>query len=75
MDTDTEVKIRRSLKKYAKDLTCILIAHRITSVMRADKIIVLDNGEIKGIGSHAELLKSCEIYNDIFLSQIGKEMM
>jgi len=75
VDTDTEASIRESLKKYAKDLTCILIAHRITSVMRADKIIVIDNGEIKGIGSHAQLLKSCEIYNDIFLSQIGKEMM
>ncbi|MCJ7688649.1 MAG: ABC transporter ATP-binding protein/permease [Clostridiaceae bacterium] len=75
VDTDTEVKIRKSLKKYAKDLTCILISHRITSVMGADKIIVLDNGEIKGIGSHAQLLKSCDIYNDIFLSQIGKEML
>ena len=75
VDTDTEVKIRSSLKKYAKDLTCILIAHRITSVMSADKIIVIDNGEIKGIGSHAELLKNSPIYNDIFLSQIGKEMM
>ena len=75
VDTDTEVKIRKSLKKYAKDLTCILIAHRITSVMGADKIIVIDNGEIKGIGRHADLLKSCDIYNDIFLSQIGKEMM
>ena len=75
VDTDTEVKIRKSLKKYAEDLTCILIAHRITSVMGADKIIVLDNGEIKGIGSHAQLLKSCDIYNDIFLSQIGKEML
>ena len=75
VDTDTEVKIRKALKKYAKDLTCILIAHRITSVMGADKIIVIDNGEIKGIGRHADLLKTCDIYNDIFLSQIGKEMM
>ncbi|MGH4140893.1 ABC transporter ATP-binding protein [Clostridium sp.] len=75
VDTDTEAMIRRSLKKYAKDLTCILIAHRITSVMRADKIIVIDDGEIKGIGNHAELLKSCEIYNDIFLSQVGKEIL
>lgn len=75
VDTDTEVKIRESLKKYARDLTCILIAHRITSVMGADKIIVIDNGEIKGIGKHEELLKNCSLYNDIFLSQIGKEMM
>ncbi|WP_026884086.1 ABC transporter ATP-binding protein [Clostridium akagii] len=75
VDTDTEVKIRESLKKYARDLTCILIAHRITSVMGADKIIVIDNGEIKGIGKHEELLKNCSLYNDIFLSQIGKEMI
>ncbi|WP_246599244.1 ABC transporter ATP-binding protein [Clostridium lacusfryxellense] len=75
VDTDTEVKIRKSLKKYAKNLTCILIAHRITSVMGADKIIVIDNGEIKGIGRHADLLKSCDVYNDIFISQIGREMM
>lgn len=75
VDTDTEVQIRERLKKYAKDLSCILIAQRITSVMSADKIIVLDDGEIKGIGKHEELLKSCSIYKDIFLSQIGKEMM
>lgn len=75
VDTDTEVTIREGLKKYAEDLTCILIAQRITSIMEADKIIVLDNGEIKGIGKHDQLLKSCEVYKDIFLSQIGKEMM
>lgn len=75
VDTDTEVKIREGLKKYAEDLTCILIAQRITSIMEADKIIVLDNGEIKGIGKHEELLKSCNVYKDIFLSQIGKELM
>lgn len=75
VDTDTEVQIREGLKKYAKDLSCILIAQRITSVMNADKIIVLDNGQIKGIGKHEELLKNCSIYKDIFLSQIGKEMM
>jgi ATP-binding cassette subfamily B protein len=75
VDTDTEVRIRENLKKYSKDMTCVLIAQRITSVMGADKIIVLDNGEIKGIGKHDELLKSCDVYKDIFLSQIGKEMV
>lgn len=74
VDTDTEVKIREGLKEYSRDITCILIAQRITSVMSADKIIVLDNGEVKGIGKHEELLKSCSVYKDIFLSQIGKEM-
>lgn len=75
VDTDTEVKIRESLKKYANGLTCILIAQRITSVMPCDKIIVLDSGEIKGIGKHEELLEKCDVYKDIFFSQIGKEMM
>jgi ATP-binding cassette subfamily B protein len=75
VDTDTEVRIRENLKKYSKDMTCVLIAQRITSIMGADKIIVLDNGEIKGIGKHDELLKSCDVYKDIFLSQIGKEMV
>lgn len=75
VDTDTEVKIREGLKKYANGLTCILIAQRITSVMPCDKIIVLDSGEIKGIGKHEELLEKCDVYKDIFFSQIGKEMM
>lgn len=75
VDTDTEVQIRERLKKYSKDLTCILIAQRITSIMETDKIIVLDNGEIKGIGKHEQLLENCKIYKDIFLSQVGKEMM
>lgn len=65
----------QGLKKYASDLTCILIAQRITSVMKADKIIVLDNGEVKGIGRHEQLLKNCDVYKDIFLSQIGKELL
>lgn len=75
VDTNTETAIMNGLKKYSVGLTCILIAQRITSVMNADKIIVLDNGEIKGIGSHNQLLKDCSVYKDIFLSQIGKEML
>jgi ATP-binding cassette, subfamily B, multidrug efflux pump len=73
VDVSTEAKIREGLKEYSRELTCIIIAQRITSVMRADKIIVLDNGKIAGMGSHEELLKSCDIYQDIFQSQIGKE--
>lgn len=75
VDVSTETKIREGLKKYSKDLTCIIIAQRITSVMWADKIIVLENGEIAGMGNHEELMKSCDIYQDIFHSQIGKEVM
>jgi ATP-binding cassette subfamily B protein len=75
VDMTTEIKIREGLKEYSEDTTCITIAQRITSVMNADKIIVLDNGEAVGIGTHAELLETCSIYMDIFRSQIGEELM
>jgi ATP-binding cassette subfamily B protein len=75
VDVTTEMKIKKALKEYSKDLTCIVIAQRITSVMDADKIIVLDNGKIAGIGKHEELLKKCEVYKDIFRSQIGSEVI
>ena len=74
VDVVTEEKIKKELKKYAKDLTCIIIAQRITSVIDADKIVVLDQGEIIGIGKHEELMKFCKIYQEIFYSQVGKEM-
>lgn len=75
VDVTTERNIRKGLKKYAEALTCIIIAQRITSVMDADKIIVLDEGEIKAIGNHEDLIKNCDIYKDIFYSQMGKEMI
>ncbi|MBB2479017.1 ABC transporter ATP-binding protein [Bacillus sp. APMAM] len=74
VDVATEARIKESLKKYAKGLTCLLIAQRITSIMDADKIIVLDNGEIAGIGKHEELMKTCRVYQEIFQSQVGKEV-
>lgn len=74
VDVTTEGNIRRGLKRYAKGLTCIIIAQRITSVVEADKIIVLDEGKIKAIGKHEELMKNCDIYKDIFHSQMVKEM-
>ncbi|MDP4146421.1 MAG: ABC transporter ATP-binding protein [Bacillota bacterium] len=73
VDMLTESKIREGLKKYLKGLTCIIIAQRITSVMNADKIVVLDNGEIVGIGNHEELMKSCSVYQDIYRSQLGRD--
>lgn len=74
VDVATEARIREGLGKYLKGLTCLIIAQRITSVMRADRIIVLDNGRIDAIGNHKELMESSDIYKDIFLSQLGKEM-
>lgn len=75
VDVATEVKIKNSLKKYASGLTCLLIAQRITSVMDADKIVVLDNGEMVGLGKHEELLKTCRVYQEIYQSQMGKEVL
>ena len=75
VDVATEGKIRDALKEYASELTCIVIAQRITSVISADRIIVLEHGEIVGMGSHTELMESCEVYKDIFRSQIGKEVV
>ncbi|RNB56897.1 ABC transporter ATP-binding protein [Brevibacillus gelatini] len=74
VDVATESKIKEALQTYAKGLTCILIAQRITSVMDADKIIVLDDGEVAGIGTHETLLATCRVYQEIFTSQIGKEV-
>jgi ATP-binding cassette subfamily B protein len=73
VDMVTEAKIREAMKQYAAGMTCFIITQRIVSAMGADRIIVLDNGEIAGIGTHQELLQSCEVYREIFRSQIGKE--
>ncbi|QQZ08888.1 ABC transporter ATP-binding protein [Heyndrickxia vini] len=72
LDMVTESKLKESLKKYANGLTCLIIAQRITSIMDADKIIVLDNGEITGIGTHENLLMNSSVYQEIYKSQIGK---
>jgi len=74
VDVATEAKIKNSLRHYAQDLTCIIIAQRITSVMDADKIVVLDQGEIVGMGKHDELIQCCTVYQEIVKSQVGKEM-
>lgn len=74
VDVATEARIKESLKKYAKGLTCLLIAQRITSIMDTDKIVVLDHGKIAGLGRHEELLKDCQVYQEIYQSQMGKEV-
>lgn len=73
LDYKTDAILRSELKKYTKDATSLIVAQRICTIMNADKIIVLDNGESVGVGTHKELLKSCEVYKQIALSQLSKE--
>lgn len=73
LDYKTDSILRRELKKYTKDATSLIVAQRIGTIMNADKILVLDNGECVGIGTHKELLKSCDVYKQIALSQLSKE--
>lgn len=73
LDYKTDAVLRRELKKYTKDATSLIVAQRIGTIMNADKIIVLDNGECVGMGTHKELLKTCEVYKQIASSQLGEE--
>jgi ATP-binding cassette subfamily B protein len=72
VDVITESKIKDAIRKYTGKVTCFIVAQRITSVMDADKIIVMDDGQIIGIGKHLELMKSCQFYQEIYQSQMGK---
>ena len=73
LDYKTDYILRKELKKYTKDATTLIVAQRIGTIMNADKIIVLNDGEVAGIGTHKELLKSCDVYQQIALSQLSKE--
>jgi len=74
VDTATEAKIRESLKNELRGTTKIIIAQRISSVIDADKIVVLDDGKIVGMGTHTELLQNCEAYSEIYYSQTDKKV-
>ena len=74
VDTATDASIRRAFREELGGVTKLIIAQRIQSVMDADKIIVLDEGKVVGIGTHNELMKSCEEYREIYLSQKDEEV-
>ena len=73
LDYKTDATLRKELKKYTKDATSMIVAQRIGTIINADKIVVLEEGNCVGIGTHKELLKNCEVYKEIALSQLSKE--
>lgn len=73
LDFKTDAKLRKALKTEIKDSTVLIVAQRISTILDADQIIVLDEGRVVGIGKHKELLKNCEVYKEIALSQLSKE--
>lgn len=73
LDYKTDATLRKELKEYTKDATSMIVAQRIGTIINADKIIVLDKGRCVGQGTHKELLKNCEIYKEIALSQLSEE--
>ncbi|MBP5656622.1 ABC transporter ATP-binding protein [Candidatus Saccharibacteria bacterium] len=73
LDYKTDAALRKALKEYTKDATSLIVAQRIGTIMHADQILVLDKGRCVGRGTHKELLKNCEIYKEIALSQLTKE--
>lgn len=73
LDYKTDTTLRKELKKHTKDATTLIVAQRIGTIKNADKIIVLNEGKIVGQGTHKELLKNCDVYKEIALSQLSKE--
>ncbi|MFR3174489.1 MAG: ABC transporter ATP-binding protein, partial [Clostridium sp.] len=73
LDFKTDAILRKALKKETKDAIVLIVAQRIGSIMDADKIIVLDEGKVVGVGKHKELLSTCNVYHEIALSQLTEE--
>ena len=73
LDFKTDSTLRKALKEHTKEATTIIVAQRISTILNADKILVLDDGHMAGIGSHKELMKSCEVYRQIAMSQLSEE--
>ena len=73
LDFKTDAALRRALKDEVQNAIVLIVAQRVSTIMDADKIIVLDEGRIAGIGTHKELLKTCRIYHEIAASQLSEE--
>jgi ATP-binding cassette subfamily B multidrug efflux pump len=73
LDYKTDVVLRRALKEETGDATTLIVAQRISTILHADNIIVLEDGAIAGQGTHSELLKNCDVYKQIAMSQLSEE--
>jgi ATP-binding cassette subfamily B protein len=73
LDFVTDAKLRAALKAETADATVFVVAQRISTVINADRIVVLDNGRVAGVGTHAELIKKNEVYREIVASQVSLE--
>ncbi len=73
LDYATDAKLRQAIAQNTENMTVFIVSQRVASIMQADKIIVLDDGKIAGMGTHAELIQGCEIYREICHSQLSKE--
>ena len=73
LDAATEAAVLEGLRKRVQDMTVLLISQRISTVMRADRILCLEDGQVRGLGTHRELMQNCETYRAIYRSQIGEE--
>ncbi len=73
LDFKTDAALRRALAPQTKDATVLIVAQRISSIMHAEQIVVMDDGQVAGIGTHRELLETCEVYREIAQSQLSKE--
>jgi ATP-binding cassette subfamily B protein len=69
----TDARLRTALGKETRDATVLIVAQRVGSIMSADRIIVLDEGKLAGIGTHKELMSTCEVYREIVYSQLSEE--
>ena len=73
LDYKTDVTLRKALKEKTEDSTVLIVAQRISTILHAEQIIVLDDGEVAGIGTHRELLRDCEVYRQIAESQLSEQ--
>ena len=73
LDYKTDVTLRKALKEHTVNSTVIIVAQRISTILHADQIIVLDEGKVAGIGTHKELLKNCDVYYQIAASQLSEK--